>query len=72
MVHMCVYRDDLYLQVLTCVTTGKRINSGLIVAIKKSRVSLRVKRPVLQHESPILQLLQNNPGMPVLPGYAQN
>jgi len=36
-------------------------NSGRTVAVKKSRVPLRVKRTTLQYESRILQLLQGHP-----------
>ncbi|KAF8344439.1 putative casein kinase-1 hhp1 [Amanita rubescens] len=46
-------------------------NSGRTVAIKKSRVSQRIKRPILQYETRILQLLQGHPAIPVLYGYGQ-
>lgn len=39
------------------------------VAIKKSRVSKRVKRPILRHESRVLQLLQGHPTIPTIYGY---
>ncbi|PVF94467.1 kinase-like protein [Serendipita vermifera] len=45
------------------------MNSGQVAAVKKSRVSLRIKRPILRHESRILQLLQGHPGIPILYGY---
>ena len=35
--------------------------SGISAAIKKSRVSLRVKRTMLRHEARVLQLLQGHP-----------
>lgn len=44
-------------------------NSGRTVAVKKSRVPLRVKRTTLQYESRILQLLQGHPAIPVIYGY---
>ena len=46
-------------------------NSGQTVALKKSRVSQRVKRTVLRYESRILQLLQTHPAIPVIYGYGQ-
>ncbi|KAF8340935.1 putative casein kinase-1 hhp1 [Amanita rubescens] len=46
-------------------------NSGRTVALKKSRVSQRIKRPILQYESRILQLLQGHPAIPALYGYGQ-
>ncbi|KIJ41982.1 hypothetical protein M422DRAFT_229492 [Sphaerobolus stellatus SS14] len=41
------------------------------VALKKSRVSQRVSRTFLCHESRVLQLLQGHPAIPVLYGYGQ-
>jgi len=38
--------------------------SGVYAAIKKSRVSLRVKRAMLRHEARVLQLLQGHPTLP--------
>jgi hypothetical protein len=43
--------------------------SGPYAAIKKSRVSLRVKRTMLRHEARVLQLLQGHPAIPTLFGY---
>jgi predicted Ser/Thr protein kinase len=43
--------------------------SGICAAIKKSRVSLRVKRTMLRHEARVLQLLQGHPAIPTLFGY---
>jgi predicted Ser/Thr protein kinase len=43
--------------------------SGHIVGVKKSRVSVRVKRTSLRHEARILQLLEGHPAIPVLFGY---
>ncbi|KAF7301021.1 Kinase-like protein [Mycena indigotica] len=43
--------------------------SGGVVAVKKSRVSLRVKRPSLQHEARILAMVQGHRGIAQLVGY---
>jgi len=43
--------------------------NGKIVAIKKSRVSKKVQRPILQHETRILRLLNEHPSIPILYGY---
>lgn len=43
--------------------------SGRLVALKKSRVSQKVKRPHLQHESRILWLLQGHPAIPAIFAY---
>ena len=44
--------------------------SDKLVAIKKSRVSNKVKRPILQHEARVLQVLRG-PLIPVVYGYGQ-
>ncbi|GJJ15282.1 hypothetical protein Clacol_009558 [Clathrus columnatus] len=44
---------------------------GQVVALKKSRVPLTVKRPVIQYESRILQILQGHPSIPQLIDYGQ-
>ena len=41
------------------------------MALKKSRVSQRVKRTILRYESRILQLLQGHPAIPEIYGYGQ-
>ncbi|KAK0218473.1 putative casein kinase-1 hhp1 [Armillaria nabsnona] len=41
------------------------------VALKMSRVSKRVKRPILQHETRILQLLKGHASIPVIYAYGQ-
>ncbi|KAF8961849.1 kinase-like domain-containing protein [Flammula alnicola] len=46
-------------------------SSGRKVAIKKSRVSRRVKRPTLRHETRVLQFLQGQAAIPVVYGYGQ-
>ncbi|KAL6300721.1 kinase-like domain-containing protein [Sparassis latifolia] len=48
-----------------------RESSRGAVALKKSRVSLRVKRTILQHESRILQLLQDHPMIPAVYAYGR-
>nr|GAT50001.1 kinase-like protein [Mycena chlorophos] len=48
---------------------GKELGSGAVVAVKKARVSLTLKRPPLQHEVRILQTLQGHPAIPQLVGY---
>jgi hypothetical protein len=45
--------------------------SGRQVAVKKSRVSRKVKRPTLQHETRVLQILRGNPSIPLVYGYGQ-
>ncbi|TDL20492.1 putative casein kinase-1 hhp1 [Rickenella mellea] len=45
--------------------------SGKTVVLKKSRVSTRVKRPTLQHESRMLQLLNGHAAIPAAYGYGQ-
>jgi hypothetical protein len=42
-----------------------------LFAVKKSRVSLRVQRTILKHESHVLLLLQGHPAIPVLYGYGR-
>lgn len=44
---------------------------GRFVALKKSRVSLRVKRPLLQHEARILLRLQGHAAIPNLYAYGR-
>jgi len=46
-------------------------SSKKTVALKKSRVSLKVKRTVLRHESRILQFLQGHPAIPTLYEYGR-
>lgn len=41
----------------------------MAVAVKKSRVSLRVERTILRHEARVLQVLQGHPAIPKLFGY---
>jgi predicted Ser/Thr protein kinase len=40
-----------------------------VIAYKKSRVSLRVRRTTLRHEARVMQLLQGHPAIPKLVGY---
>ena len=46
-------------------------NSGRTTALKKSRVSQRVKRTILRYESRILQLPQGRPAIPAIYRYGQ-
>jgi predicted Ser/Thr protein kinase len=41
----------------------------VVIAYKKSRISLRVKRTILRHEARVMQLLQGHPAIPQLVGY---
>ncbi|KIM74543.1 hypothetical protein PILCRDRAFT_828099 [Piloderma croceum F 1598] len=45
--------------------------SGKVVAVKKSRVSLRVERTILKHEGHILQFLQGHPSIPEVYAYGR-
>ncbi|KZT03986.1 kinase-like protein, partial [Laetiporus sulphureus 93-53] len=45
--------------------------SGRAVALKKSRVSLRVKRTLLQHETSVLKLLSGHPSIPQVFAYGR-
>ncbi|OAX43421.1 kinase-like protein [Rhizopogon vinicolor AM-OR11-026] len=40
--------------------------TGQVVAVKKSRVSLRVKRTLFQHEARVLLTLQGHPALPLM------
>ncbi|PBK65319.1 kinase-like protein [Armillaria solidipes] len=48
------------------------LESGRTVALKMSRVSTRVKRPILQHESHILQLLKGHASISAVYAYGPN
>ena len=54
-------------QRLSCLMQRNR--NAQYAAIKKSRVSLRVKRTMLRHEARVLQLLQGHSAIPTLLGY---
>lgn len=45
--------------------------SSSFIALKTSRVSINVKRPILQYEARILHLLQGHVSIPLLYGYGQ-
>ncbi len=47
------------------------LESGKTVALKMSRVSTRVQRPILQHETRILQLLKGQASIPIVYAYGQ-
>ena len=46
-------------------------STQLVVALKKSRTSLRVKRPSLKHETRVLKLLRGHPAIPSVYGYGR-
>lgn len=45
--------------------------TGRVVALKKSRVSLRVKRTTLEYEANILHLLAGHPSIPTIYAFGQ-
>ncbi|KAF7329918.1 Kinase-like protein [Mycena kentingensis (nom. inval.)] len=51
------------------VYPGTVESTGKVIAVKQSRISLRVARPFLQHEVRILHLLQGHRAIPELFGY---
>ncbi|KAK0218469.1 putative casein kinase-1 hhp1 [Armillaria nabsnona] len=53
------------------VFKSTELESGKTMALKMSRVSTRVKRPILQHETRILQLLKGHESIPVVYAYGQ-
>ncbi|KAF8990941.1 putative casein kinase-1 hhp1 [Cyathus striatus] len=53
------------------VYKAKDLDTSKIVAVKKSRASLKIDRAVLRHESRILQLLQGNIAIPIIYGYGR-
>lgn len=65
------FTDTRYSSQQSLVFRATEEESGRVVALKKSRISLRVKRPSLRHESRILRLLQTHPAIPTLYGYGQ-
>lgn len=58
-----------FLQSIVYLAT--EVETGRAVALKKSRVSLRVKRPLLQHEARILKLLSGHPSIPKVYAYGR-
>ena len=48
-----------------------RRESGRVVALKKSRVSLRAQRTLLQHEAAVLRLLCGHPAIPEVFAYGR-
>ncbi|GJJ15394.1 hypothetical protein Clacol_009670 [Clathrus columnatus] len=60
----CQLGDGGYSKVYKAVDA----NSGQVVALKKSRVPLRIKRPHLRYESWVLQLLQGHTAIPKILG----
>jgi serine/threonine protein kinase len=45
--------------------------SGTSLAVKKSRVSLRIQRTLLHYEAKVLQALSGHPAIPTLFGYGR-
>jgi hypothetical protein len=43
--------------------------SGAAIALKKSRVSLRIQRTLLHHEARVMCILRGHPAIPTLVGY---
>ncbi|KAK0234346.1 putative casein kinase-1 hhp1 [Armillaria nabsnona] len=53
------------------VFKATEVDSGKTVALKMSRVSKRVKRPMFQHETRVLQLLKGQAAIPLVYAYGQ-
>ncbi|SJL16007.1 uncharacterized protein ARMOST_19521 [Armillaria ostoyae] len=53
------------------VFKATELESGNTVALKTSRVSTRVKRPILRHEIRILELLKGQAAIPLVYAYCQ-
>ncbi|KAF8594796.1 kinase-like protein, partial [Ceratobasidium sp. AG-I] len=53
------------------VYRATELGSGRAVALKKSRVSLEVKRSLLQHEARVLKMLSGHPTIPDVFGYGR-
>ncbi|KAF8837545.1 kinase-like protein [Paxillus ammoniavirescens] len=53
------------------VLRGVETTSGMNVAVKKSRVSLRVKRTLLDHEAKLVQSLSGHPAIPTIYAYGR-
>jgi Serine/threonine protein kinase len=47
------------------------LSSRRVVALKKSRVSLKVQRTIIHHEARILRLLVGHPSIPVVFAYGR-
>ena len=50
---------------------GVEATNGTEVAVKKSRVSLRVQRTLLKHEARVLQIIQGHASVPSLYAYGR-
>ena len=46
-------------------------SSGQLYAVKKSRVSLSVERPLLEYEAQVMKTLEGHPAIPFLVGYGR-
>ncbi|QRV82838.1 casein kinase [Ceratobasidium sp. AG-Ba] len=53
------------------VYRATEVATGRAVALKQSRASLRVKRPLLQHESNVLNILSGHPSIPTVYAYGR-
>lgn len=53
------------------VYDAKECDSGRVVALKQLRASLRIKRPILQHEARVLSMLSGHPAIPEIFGYGR-
>jgi hypothetical protein len=64
------YATDLLL-FQSIVYSATERESGRITALKKSRVSLRVKRTLLKHEARVLRYLSGHPSIPEVFAYGR-
>lgn len=62
--HITYYRTHDTLQAQVFRATDQ--TTGQLVAVKKSRVSLRVKRTLFQHEARVLQFLRGHQAIPTV------
>ncbi|KAF9237981.1 kinase-like domain-containing protein [Melanogaster broomeanus] len=53
------------------VLRGVETASGMSLAVKKSRVSIRVKRSLLRYEARVVQVLSGHPAIPAIYGYGR-
>ena len=70
-VHKSVPIGPIFSNEQSIVYKATEESSERQVAIKKSRVSRTVKRPTLQHETRVLQLLKGQAAIPAVYGYGQ-
>ncbi|CAE6533664.1 unnamed protein product [Rhizoctonia solani] len=53
------------------VFRGVQINTQKVVALKQCRASLKLKRPLLQHEARVLRILSGHPNIPDVYAYGR-